>query len=104
MPHLLSNLLSHQPDPASERAEARDPAVVWKTVGACFRAKALLNSRISVKKKRFLVPAESIVQQELLVSAAFFCLPSFCALPGGDSALRTVQKMVRVFFCAQIKR
>lgn len=97
MPHLLSNPLSHHPDPASERAEARDPAGVWKSVGACLRAKALLSSRISVKKKRFPVPAVSIVQCELLVPAAFFCLPSFCALPGRDSTLSAVRKMVRAF-------
>lgn len=62
MPHLLSNTLSHQPDPACERAKDRDPAVVWKLGAACFRAKALLSSRIAVKKKRFLVPAVSIIQ------------------------------------------
>lgn len=62
MPHLLSNPLSHHPDPASKRAEAQDPAAVWKSVGASFRAKALLSSRISVKKKRFPIPAVSIVQ------------------------------------------
>lgn len=96
MPHLLSNPLSHRPDPAPERAG--NPAGVWKSVGACFRAKALLRSRISVKKKRFPVPAVSIVQREPLVPAAFFCLPSFCALPDGDSALSVVRKMVRAFF------
>lgn len=36
------------------------------------RATALLSSRISVKKKRFPVPAVSIIQREPLVPAAFF--------------------------------
>lgn len=108
MSPFLSDPLPPRPDPASEGAEARHPAAIRRSVRA-FRSKGFAEQRDSCKKEE--VPGSCCVRRSARAACPccfFFGLPSFCALPGGDSALSAMQKMVRAFAfafsCAQMKR